>query len=361
MTVKKLIPLILLAAVSCGGKEKTAVEDTANVKVTPASLSCSADASVLELQVIAEGPFQAYCNDSWVSVSPSYSAETTATVTVEVDLNKDDTERSSEVVIKCGTHREKIPLVQAAPQMIVPEGYSLVWNDEFDGDTDEVSANNWKFEVMAPRTVNDERQRYIDGGRQDGVKTAYVEKGVLNIVAQKVEKEVWSARMNSLQSWLYGYVEARLWLPSGKGTWPAFWMMPSDQSSGWPRCGEIDIMEEVGYDPDVVASTIHCYLYNGSKGTQKSASRKTEGAEGSFHVYALEWTPDYIRTFVDGTELFRYDNDGLGNEETWPYDKPFYVILNLAWGGTWGGAQGVDESALPCTYKIDYVRVFQKS
>jgi beta-glucanase (GH16 family) len=137
-------------------------------------------------------------------------------------------------------------------------------------------------------------------------------------------------------------------------------MMPVDASDGWPTCGEIDIMEEVGYHPNYTSSSIHCNSYNHTKGTQKTAERLTPGAEGEFHVYALVWTENYIQTYVDGNPLLHFDNDGAGNKNTWPFNKEFYVILNLAWGGDWGGAQGVDESALPTTMEVDYVRVFQK-
>lgn len=95
-------------------------------------------------------------------------------------------------------------------------------------------------------------------------------------------------------------------------------------------------------------------------GTQKGAQKTISGAETQFHIYAVEWTADYIKGFVDGEEYFRFNNDGAGNKETWPFNVPFYLKLNLAWGGDWGGAQGVDESKLPATYEIDYVRVYQK-
>ena len=123
---------------------------------------------------------------------------------------------------------------------------------------------------------------------------------------------------------------------------------------------EIDIMEEVGTNPNYTSSSIHCTAYNHTIGTQKTAERFTAGAEDEFHTYALEWTPDFIRTFVDGKQLFYFANDKKNDQNTWPFDKPFHPILNLAWGGSWGGMNGVDESALPATYMIDYVRIFQK-
>ncbi|MFB0973977.1 MAG: glycoside hydrolase family 16 protein, partial [Bacteroidales bacterium] len=107
-------------------------------------------------------------------------------------------------------------------------------------------------------------------------------------------------------------------------------------------------------------STIHCMAYYHSIGTQKTESKYLEGAQTGFHVYAHERTKEYIKTYVDGVALFQFNNDGTGNYDTWPFLNPFYLKLNLAWGGDWGGAQGVDESFLPATYEVDYVRVFQK-
>jgi beta-glucanase (GH16 family) len=119
-------------------------------------------------------------------------------------------------------------------------------------------------------------------------------------------------------------------------------------------------MEYVGYDPNFVHSSVHTQSYYHTIGTQKTAKKEISNAETEFHIYAVEWTKDYIKGFVDGVEYFRFDNDGTGNKHTWPFDAPFYLKLNLAWGGDWGAAQGIDESALPATYEIDYVRVYQK-
>ncbi len=247
------------------------------------------------------------------------------------------------------------PALSQDPFSFVPDGYRLVWQDEFEGTSDELT-DKWRFEDWAPGRVNHELQRYVPDDRR----TSFVADGALNIVARKEDGQVLSARMNSRASWQYCYVEAAIRLPKGKGTWPAFWMMPDNTAGGWPACGEIDIMEEVGFNPDYTLSTIHCASYNHVKGTQKSAERLTPGAEGEYHVYGLEWTEDYIRSYVDGELLLDFPNDHAGDNATWPYNKPFHLILNLAWGGDWGGSQGVDESALPCTMQVDYVRVYKK-
>lgn len=251
--------------------------------------------------------------------------------------------------------------VQAKSKAKAPKGYKLVWADEFDGNS--VDAAKWTFEDWRPGRVNHELQRYVAGGELDGKKTASIKDGKLVITAQEHNGQVISARMNSAEAWQYGYVEARIKLPKGKGTWPAFWMMPRDQHRGWPACGEIDILEEVGYNANYTSSSIHCKSYYHVINTQKTQERLTPGAEGEFHTYALEWTPDGIFMYVDGVHdesTLTFLNDGEGNDDTWPFNKPFYVILNLAWGGDWGGREGVDASALPLSMEVDYVRVYQK-
>ena len=138
-------------------------------------------------------------------------------------------------------------------------------------------------------------------------------------------------------------------------------MMPISvdwNTEGWPKCGEIDIMEEVGVDANVVSSSLHSEGHNHTNKNQVTQARNIGTAETEYHVYALEWTADYIKTYVDGQLLLSYNSDHT--VLNYPYDKPFHLILNLAWGGDWGGMKGVDESALPLSMKVDYVRVFQK-
>ncbi len=246
-----------------------------------------------------------------------------------------------------------------------PEGYHLVWHDEFNEGT---SLNSdWTHEVKPAGFFNNELQTYVDE-EINGKRVTELKDGALNIHCFKDEDgKIYSGRVYAKmkEGWLHGYIEARILLPSGKGTWPAFWMMPisfnynDSRNNPWPACGEIDIMEEVGYDPNVVLSTIHCKAYNHMRGTQKSGSRNIGTAESEFHVYACEWTADYLRFFVDGEELFMYENEGKG-KDSWPYIEPFYPILNLAWGGNWGGSKGIDDNALPITMKVDYIRIFQK-
>lgn len=249
------------------------------------------------------------------------------------------------------------------PETATPIGYKLVWQDEFNdprvgGKAVLPNTANWWYETGGHGWGNNEIQNYISAVA--GTDTcAKVYNRSLKIIAKKVGSQVLSVRMNSTQSWTYGYFEARLKLPTGKGTWPAFWMLPKNFTS-WPDDGEIDIMEEVGYNPNYVSSSIHCKAYNHSIGTQKTAERFVPTAQTEFHVYAVEWTADFIKGYIDGVKYFEFANDHQGNKNTWPFNVPFYLKLNLAWGGNWGGAQGVDETFLPATYEIDYVRVFQK-
>ena len=248
------------------------------------------------------------------------------------------------------------------PEIPTPAGYILVWRDEFnDPSLTMPDTREWWYETAEPGWVNNELQTYV-AGRTGDIVTAEVSDGTLKIRAIKSGSRVYSARVNTKKNWTYGYFEARLKLPKGKGTWPAFWMMPSVWS-GWPEGGEIDIMEHVGCVPTEVSSSIHCKAYYHAIGTQKTAARKVAGVMDEFHTYALEWTPEYIKSYVDGKQLFYYNPEDYSkgrNADTWPFNKPFELKLNLAWGGDWGGMYGVDESCLPATYEIDYVRVFQK-
>ena len=298
--------------------------------------------------------------DFWFSVTPKTITRGEGELKVKFNRSYVDEKRSAKLHFRSGDQVKTLTVTQnegepVAPGAYVPEGYQLVWQDDFSGASSTL-VQKWRYEDWAPGRVNHELQRYVPDDRR----TSYTQDGALYIVARKDGGQVISARMNSRESWLYGYFEAAIWLPKGKGTWPAFWMMPDDQSKGWPACGEIDIMEEVGVDANVTSSSIHCEAYNHVKNTQKTASRNTAGAENEYHVYALEWTADYIKGYVDGELLLEFRNDQAGRDSTWPFNKKFYLTLNLAWGGDWGGYAGVDESALPCTMKVDYVRVYKK-
>ncbi|MDJ0910000.1 MAG: family 16 glycosylhydrolase [Woeseiaceae bacterium] len=255
--------------------------------------------------------------------------------------------------------------------------WQLVWSDEFDGD--DWDRDKWTPELWGPRRVNDEDQAYT--GRPENVR---IEDGMLVIEAHREDYEdanYTSARMVSMDSgdFLYGRFEIRAKLPSGQGTWPAIWMLPSEpfayattcegisrwewqgspDCDAWPKSGEIDIMEHVGYQMNHVHGTVHNEAYYWVNWEQRKARILLDDVDTNFHVYELEWYPDRIDAFVDGTLYFTYMNEGTG-WEAWPYDIPYHLILNIAVGGYWGRAGGpIDDSVFPQHMLIDYVRVYQ--
>lgn len=269
----------------------------------------------------------------------------------------------------CNDTKKETPPEEAYKFYENQKKYELVWQAEFNDEPTVdgkaiLPGNEWWFEVQDKGWVNNELQRYVD--RVAGTDTvAKIENGNLVITAFKVDRpgqepEIISARMNTAKSWKYGKFEMRAKLPGGKGTWPAFWMLPENFQS-WPMDGEIDIMEYVGYDSINIHASIHTQAYYHSIGTQKTAIKKTiepTPTEG-YHTYSVSWEEDYIAGFVDDEVYFIFLNDKKGNKETWPFDEPFYLKLNLAIGGDWGGAEGVDDDIFPAKYYIDYVRVYQ--
>lgn len=346
-----------------GGKSQDVIirqNPKSQVSLSVTSLSAGAQRSEISFTVTSNTSYNISSSAAWLSLGDTKGEAGEKTFKATVDENTGNASREATITVAYGNESQTIKVTQLSDFVNTPDGYTLVWSDEFnDPKFDMPDESRWWYEVWAPGFVNNELQRYVAGKRGDK-KTAEISNGILKIHAIKDGNEVISARVNTKESWTYGYFEARLKLPKGKGTWPAFWMMPK-QDSAWPACGEIDIMEEVGYHPNYTSSSIHCAAYNHVMGTQRTAEVFTAGAEDEFHVYALEWTEDYIRTYVDGKQLLNFTNDKKGDNDTWPFSKPFYLKLNLAWGGDWGGAQGVDESFLPATYEIDYVRVFKKN
>ncbi len=241
-------------------------------------------------------------------------------------------------------------------------GWKLVWNDEFNyvGLPD---PSKWSYDTDGNSYGwgNNELQYYTEKRKEN----AWVENGHLTIRALKEEmggKSYTSARLRTKDKgdWLYGRFEIRAKLPTGRGTWPAIWMLPTDwEYGGWPASGEIDIMENVGFDPDTIVGTVHTKSFNHSIGTQKGKRIYCPDCYSAFHVYTLEWEKEECRIYLDDQLYFTFKNDHQGFE-SWPFDKRFHLLLNLAVGGNWGGAQGVDDSIFPLSYEIDYVRVYQR-
>jgi beta-glucanase (GH16 family) len=237
----------------------------------------------------------------------------------------------------------------------------LVWSDEFNGTS--VDTEKWNFEIGNGSNGwgNNEKEYYTN--RTDN---ADIVSGTLVITAKKESYggyQYTSARMTTKNKgyWLYGRIEMSAKLPKGTGTWPAFWMMPQNNSYGtsyWPDNGEIDIMEYVGYEPGVIHGTVHTNKNNGSSGISKTTM--SSGIEDNFHIYAVEWSADSIKWFVDSKMYGYYLRQGR-DWHYWPFDKEFFIIINFAVGGNWGGAKGIDDTVFPQTYEIDYIRVYQKT
>lgn len=238
--------------------------------------------------------------------------------------------------------------------------YELVWADEFDTDGLPDPAL-WAFNVGGGGWGNGELQYYMPKGN------ASIENGVLTIEARKEKRGTCSyssARMitRNIGDWLYCKIEARAKLPSGVGTWPAIWMLPTDGVYGdWPASGEIDIMEHVGFDPDVIVQSIHTKQSHGD--TANSRRTKVPGVREEFHTYGVEWLPDRIIFSIDGEPTYTYEkpeaDEGTRASDAWPFDQRMHLLINLAFGGTWGGSMGIDEACLPARFEVDYVRVYQ--
>ena len=237
-------------------------------------------------------------------------------------------------------------------------GQTPVWQDEFDyeGAPD---PGKWGYDLGGDGWGNNELQYYTDKPAN-----AFVGDGLLTIVAhrQRVSRrnDYTSARLVSRGKgdFLYGRIEFRARLPVGRGTWGALWMLPTDNRyGGWPRSGEIDIMEHVGHDPGRVHVTVHTQAYNHKVGTQRGQATRVEGASQGFHRYRVDWTPERIEGFIDDVPAFAFANEGTG-PDAWPFDQRFHLLMNLAVGGDWGGAEGVDAAAFPAWMEVDYVRVY---
>lgn len=256
-----------------------------------------------------------------------------------------------------------------------PKSWQLVWSDEFDGAT--LDTGKWTPDIWPARKVNDEDQAYT--ARPENLR---LDDGMLVIEAHKEDYQgaaYTSGRVHAAGKGdvLYGRVEVRARLPDGRGTWPAIWMLPSDPyryattcSQGedwqgsktcdaWPNSGEIDIMEHVGYQVGHIHGTVHSQAYYWVKWEQRKGRILPADVANTFHVYALEWTPERIDIFVDDSLYFTYVNQHDG-WESWPFDQPFHLVLNVAVGGRWGrSGGGIDADVFPQRLLIDYARVYQ--
>ena len=252
----------------------------------------------------------------------------------------------------------------------ISKNWELLWSDEFNDE--ELDLTKWNKLNWKPGWVNNELQAYTDRDTNIFLENGHlvlqgnIEPGYsgTDYVGNNYVADYTSGRVNTDDkfSTTYGRFDIKAKLPAGKGSWPAIWMLGESISSiGWPQCGEIDIMEHVGYDQGLVHGSIHTQDYNHMYGTQKSGSKYVDDVTDAFHVYSLEWSPFYLRYLIDNEPFFFVYNDSNGDFGKWPFNDPHYLILNLAIGGDWGGVQGVSASAFPMKMYIDYVRVYKKS
>ena len=363
MLINTILLSLAVAFSGCGGSGDDPKPAEVVLTVSPESISAPAEGGTFTVSVSTTGTeWGVAMGEDFFTVKAQNTAAQAGTLTITVPANPVAETRTGAVTVMSGTARKTVTVTQAAadkPAYYAPEGYQLVWNDEFNEGT-ELNKVDWTHEVQNSGWVNHELQNYVNHTTPKGSLVTEVMGGTLRIHCFKEDGKIYSGRVYAhvKEGWKYGYIEASIKLPKGKGTWPAFWMMPVNFRS-WPADGEIDIMEEVGYHPDFVSSSLHANAHVHSNNTQVTHEMYCKGAEGEFHTYAIEWTAQNITTYVDGKVQLSYDNKGLGRDD-WPYNDPFYVIFNLAWGGDWGGSQGVDDKALPVTMEVDYVRVFQK-
>jgi beta-glucanase (GH16 family) len=245
-----------------------------------------------------------------------------------------------------------------------PANARLVWRDEFSGTRLDLA--KWSFDTSRNKEgwFNGELQ-YYSAGRPQNLRVA---NGFLTIEAHRDTPRQYpdwggqhytSAKIVSKDAgWTYGFYEIRAKLPCARGTWPAIWMLPTDMKK-WPDDGEIDIMEQVGAEPNLIYASLHTGLFNHVLKTQRSAQRLVPTSCSAFHRYQLDWRPDSITIGVDDRGILRVRNDQPGGKGAWPFNVPFHLILNLAIGGDWAAAKGIDDAAMPQRMTVDYVRVWQ--
>ena len=239
----------------------------------------------------------------------------------------------------------------------------LIWSDEFNG-TD--WRTNWYPELGDGGWGNNELQNYTANSNNIEVTDS-----TLKIIARKVDDgqsrgDYTSARLLSKEAFTYGRMEIRAKLPDlkGNGLWPAIWMLGDGIRNGqsWPECGEIDIMEYVSYAPDQFYATVHTGAFNHREGTQKgSGAIRLTNIEEDFNIFGIIWTESYIGFYVENKNnvIFTFAKPQNATNDEWPFDNPHFFLLNMAVGGDWGGAQGLDDNNFPAVFEIDYVRVYE--
>lgn len=237
--------------------------------------------------------------------------------------------------------------------------WKLAWKDGFnyEGLPD---STKWSYDVGGEGWGNEELQYYTKQRKQN----VAVSNGCLSITAIKEKYEgnnYTSARLvtKGKKDFKYGKIEIRAKIPKGRGLWPAFWMLSSNEPRIWPDDGEIDILENVGYTPGEITGAAHVRRNKTSNAIITSSnSTNIEGASDAFHVYKLIWTPERLEWYVDD-KLFHFYDKADRPPLHWPFNGNFYLILNVAVGGSWGGKNGIDDTVFPQSFVIDYVRVYE--
>ena len=252
----------------------------------------------------------------------------------------------------------------AADDPMAPPDRAPSFGDEF---TSRIDPSRWRWDTDRNKAgwYNHELQYYAGPDRSN----ARIEDGSLVLEAQREalkDEPDWggqaysSAKLVTRQTLGYGFYEIRAKLPCRRGMWPAIWLLPTG-GAPWPAGGEIDVMEMVGWNPNVIHATIHSAAYNHVRGTQRGAETRVADACTAYHRYQLDWTPQAITIGVDGRAYMKVRNDRPGGAAAWPFTRPYALILNLAVGGDWGGEQGVDDAALPQAMRVDYVRYWKSN
>lgn len=245
--------------------------------------------------------------------------------------------------------------VPDTPSIVAPV-WELVWQDEFEGTG--LDHSKWREDTGGDGWGNNELQFYTKRAENLRVKD-----GLLVIEARQENysgRAYTSARIKTagLQESTYGRFEARIKIPAGQGIWPAFWLLGNNLSTaGWPACGEIDIMENIGKEPAIIHGTMHGPGYSGAKGYGQPYNLDKGRYADDFHVFALEWEATELRWYMDGVKYFSARPQQLAGQ--WVFDHPFFIILNLAIGGDWPGPPDVT-TQLPQQMLVDYVRVYRR-
>jgi len=248
-----------------------------------------------------------------------------------------------------------------------PSGWNLVWSDEFDSPSGPaINSRKWSFDVGGNGWGNNELQTYTSRTANAQIRGGRLVIRVLKETftgPDNITRSYTSARLLTKNkfSQAYGRFEARIKIPYGQGIWPAFWMLGDNiDTVRWPNCGEIDIMENIGKEPSIVHGTLHGPGYSGASGV--SAAYTLPGSQnfsGKFHTFAVEWDPNVIRFYVDDLLYKTRTPADLPAGTSWVFDRPFFIILNVAVGGGWPGDPDAT-TVFPQQMLVDYVRVYKR-